>query len=582
MDFLQAPLSRKPATRRHNSLGAPSTDGGTTSSIQIVAAILGFQESSRTRLRSMPLFVLSRAKWADLVAGWLSAPVSRQRIWLAWLLCTGVLLGINCYTLTLSPVVWQDEVQILDLGRTGLPGADLTWGMQWTNAGRPVQALSFLGDMTQEQAFRHFPDGMFGARFAAQLGLVFGSSALLGWLIARGVFPVVSLLSAILWLTEPTLTQGVRGARVDALAMMFVFFACWAVASIRSLRITPAAAGRLLLAGLSLGLAGLVWPSSAIMLPLFLNELLEKTAADRCKILDWIGAAFVRLGWVGFGAVATFAIALVARPGHSVQEIADLRQGVASNASASLAHASVWIDGLRTTMVSLKASPWLIVFSFLGVIFQRRWRLLAFTGLTIVCVLATRAYFYRAIYAIPILMLASVVPVNVILTEYANRKTGASKVLFAAVFLVVSLGLSLALLGARTYIAQNERATRNPAVIDRLAESAIGRGPVRIFVGPWEFYYPGRRLDWKMYRDHSFGQPLDWGRLTDFLDCAILLPSQLSSDIDSELTKHGFAKTTIRPSLESADIGKNYDHDYVLYIRRDFHPPTLLPSGGPR
>jgi hypothetical protein len=533
----------------------------------------------------MHTFVVSITKCADSVVALLSTPLCQKRAWVLWSLFAAVILCINCYTLTISPIIWQDEVQIIDAGRSSLPGSDLTWGMQWANEGRPVHFLFFLGAMVQELAYRCFPDGMFGARFAAELALVFGSGALMGWMIARGVLPVISLLSSILWLVEPTLTQGVRGSRVDALAMMFVFLACWGVAAIPSQRLDPATFGRLGSAGVNLGLALLVWPSSALMIPLFLNELLEKTIKDQRNALDRFVTALLKMGWVSIGSVATLAVAIACRPGHRVQEISDFRDGMVVTASVSLASASVWMHGLRTFMVSLKASPWLIAFSFYGMVLQRRWRLLAFVCLTMLCIIATRVYFYRAVYVIPILMVTSIVVANSILTDYAHHKAGAFRVVLVAGFLVVSVGLSLGLLGARTYIARKERSTRNPGVIYALAESTIGRGPLRIYVGPWEFYYPGRRLGWKMFRNHASNRSLDWGRMTQFLDCAILKSSQLSGDIASELTKHGFLKTTLRPNLglhPSADTGssiagKNYDRDYILYFRPGFQPSRPTP-----
>jgi hypothetical protein len=529
-----------------------------------------------TGLLSRLRLARSHSSYIPRLADWLSAPASQPRVWGAWFLFAATILCINCGTLTLSPAIWEDEVQIIDLGRVSLPNADLTWAVQVTSEGRPIQS-TFLGCMIQELAFRLFPNAIFGVRFAAQLGLVFGSGALMGWMLARGMLPVVSLLTSILWLLEPTLTQGVRGARVDALAMMFIFLACWSVAAIRSQRMIPATLCRLGLAGISLGLAGLAWPSSVIMLPLFLNELLAKTIEDHGNASYRFVDALLRIGCVCLGSLASLAMAMIFRSGRGLQEIDDLRQGIMANV-LSLANAMVWIDGLSTILVCLKASPWLIAVAFYGMVFHRRWRLLFFTCLTIVFIIATRPYFYRVVYVIPILTLASTETVNSILTDYSRHKTKGFRVALLAGFVLAVLSVGLGLLGARTYIAQEERSTRDPRIIYTLAESRIGRGPLRIYVGPWEFYYSGRILGWKMYWRQPFGRLLDWGRLPEVLDCAIFERSQLSNDIDLQFTKHGFSRVLVRPfgGFDSNSTTgylaapKNYDRDYILYFRPDF------------
>jgi hypothetical protein len=308
------------------------------------------------------------------------------------------------------------------------------------------------------------------------------------------------------------------------------------------------------------------------MLPLFLHELWEKTIEIHRKAPYRFVTLLLSVGCVSLGSLASLALAILYRYGRSFQEINDLRQGIGLNI-LSLATPAVWISGLGTIIVSLKASPWLIPLAFLGSIFQRRWRLLAFTFLTIVFIIATRPYFYRVVYAIPILILATTVTGASILTGYSQRRTNALRVVLASAFVVVIMALGLGLLGARTYLAEKEKSTRDPRILYNVAESTIGRGPVQIYVGPWEFYYAGRLLDWKMYWSQPYGLRFDWARMTPLLDCAILDRSQLSDDIDSQLTTHGFSKVTVRPAHAlppGLSTGKNYDRDYVVYFKPDF------------
>jgi hypothetical protein len=66
----------------------------------------------------------------------------RRRAWLAFAFAVAVIISVQGYSLRFSPTIWQDEVQILDWGRTILPGSDQAYAMSWLQGGQPYSFIS--------------------------------------------------------------------------------------------------------------------------------------------------------------------------------------------------------------------------------------------------------------------------------------------------------------------------------------------------------------------------------------------------------------------------------------------------------
>ena len=80
----------------------------------------------------------------------ISTDVALRQTWLLWVLAVLLSVGVYSATLTLTKHIWQDEVQILELGRAMLPGSDLSHGMYWDlETGKPARPLSYLGSAIQ-------------------------------------------------------------------------------------------------------------------------------------------------------------------------------------------------------------------------------------------------------------------------------------------------------------------------------------------------------------------------------------------------------------------------------------------------
>jgi hypothetical protein len=132
-------------------------------------------------------------------------------------------------TLTRSPPAWQDEVQIIDYGRTILPGSDRSHGVNWIDRHRPIELLNCIGPLIQETACRLSSTTMLGPRVAALLGAAAAAAVLRGWLVAAGVSPWIASTGGLAFLWDPLFASSYRGARVDSWCMAAILASLWCI-----------------------------------------------------------------------------------------------------------------------------------------------------------------------------------------------------------------------------------------------------------------------------------------------------------------------------------------------------------------
>ena len=117
-------------------------------------------------------------------------------------------------TATISPPAWQDEVQIIDYGRTVIPGSDLSFGTTLTRVGRVVRPLEYVGCLIQEAAYRIASGSMIGPRVAALAGALCAAIALWAWLKEAGVEQWIAGALGCAFLWDPIFAQSYRGAQI--------------------------------------------------------------------------------------------------------------------------------------------------------------------------------------------------------------------------------------------------------------------------------------------------------------------------------------------------------------------------------
>jgi hypothetical protein len=110
-------------------------------------------------------------------------PKQAWQLW--WLIAPGVFV-IQLLTLHFDPQIHQDEIQIVDYGRTALE-PDTDWGMTWNvNEDIPVMPPSYLASAFKELAFKVFGKSFLGPRILSVLAAILAATCALGWLRTRG------------------------------------------------------------------------------------------------------------------------------------------------------------------------------------------------------------------------------------------------------------------------------------------------------------------------------------------------------------------------------------------------------------
>ena len=465
------------------------------------------------------------------------------RIWLIWNFAVLFAVGIYVLTMRTSPIVWQDEVQIIDWGRNQMPGADNSWGMSWLTTGRPAMFLCYLGCVLQEVGYRVANGDPAGPRAVALLGAILASAAMLGWLRARGVDAGAALACSLIFILDPVFAQGYRGARVDAWAMGFMMLALLAIRAMLVNKCRHEAAtwkprvGHLL-AAVCVAISGLFWVSAILLVPLLIHELLCDRGCDgKPHVVGnrWLGVRDVI--WVGAFAVGFFALLLIPIWQDIYKAVADLT----GKTSERVVHRSSFTDFKAAFIGTFQYNPWALVGGCIGLLVLRRWPLgLAFL-LAVAGVLTTSLYIHRAVYILPYLYLSIALVADRCL-QSSQRRVG--RRISGCVLVFMLVWSCVVTLGARTLKAIQQRQTRDPQQMFDLASRTIGPGSHRVYLDNWDGYYAGRKMGWKLFRfyDDVPADTKDWKDLLSTMDFAMYSVGDVSDKEGEGLLALGFSR----------------------------------------
>ena len=417
--------------------------------------------------------------------------------WRIWLLLALGTSAVHLMTLRISPPIWQDEVEIVELGRNVFPGADRSWSTLWSPDRGPTRILNYVGPGLQELAFRLAGGSEMGPRSSALLGALVAGTCLLGWLLSRGCRPLAALICASLFLLDPLFAQSWRGARIDCWVFALIFLACWLIrrAANQTGNGSPFKLG-LVAAGACLSLAGFCWASAILLVPLVFCEVVA--AYRRLFTKEHIRAVVPVLSTLAGSTAVAFLLLLVpiwSSVGNSF-----------GTSGAAVAGAS----GL-TSVLSLGSaiarsyawSPWVFGLGLVALFTSGNRLLLGAFIVTALGIGITTPYAHRVLYLLPYLLLG----LSTILgleTEPEQKPHWRTKALRLAVCLLVAWSASLTL-GARTWNALRQRHSRSPDRITELATTTIGARAAAIYSPCHEFYYAGRRLGWHQFRIFQYG-----------------------------------------------------------------------------
>ena len=462
-----------------------------------------------------------------------------SRFWLSWFVALLVIVGLRLFVLNIHPIIGQDEVQIVDGGRTLLnPHSD--WSITWFPQGGPALASEY-GPLLQELGFR-LSGSPIGPRTLSLVGAMLAATLLVAWLLSRGVIPRAAWLAGIAFALDPIFTESYGSARIDCWAFALCFGAAWLVRR----PCGPAVRARAdFLAGVLAALALAIWPTAPLLYPLLLTEFLVSGSVELTR-KQRLASVTRRVTFAALGGIAAIVVLLAPVLGRLSAFVDSARQSVPLNVSAPDAGHSRLVTGMLGVFLPLSRAPFLIAAALLGALLTKERLLLVVTLGCVLFVAATRAYHMRDLYLLPYLIaLATSVLVGM---PKETRRTTARK---AAGFLIAGaatwgFGLSAVV---RPWVAWQHRDVRNPAILMAVAKAEIGPGRHTVLVRPYEFYYAGRQLGWRMFHlfaRNDFKDPL-YKTLLESVDYAIVNSSSLDSATLSVLERSGLKTMSVPP-----------------------------------
>jgi hypothetical protein len=466
-------------------------------------------------------------------------------IWVIWSLIVLAVTGIHALTIQTSPLIWQDEVQIIDYGRSFFDGPNSNWSVSWSAADRPTGFPSYLGPAIQEFGFRAGGGDVAGPRATALFGAILASAAMLGWLRARSLDWRVALACSLLFFLDPVYAQGYRGARVDAWCMGVMLLGLWAIRAMPSRGALQRSVwmprqGHIV-AAVCVAISGLIWTSAILLIPLLIHELTSNR-----KQAPGAGVAGNRLwrcsemAWVGALSVVMCGLLLLPIWQIIHQSFCDLATTTSAVSDPNRTATSAG-NLVKSCAEAFKYSPWVLLVGFAGCVSLKRWAL----GLAMLAALLgavhTGFYVHRGVYLLPYLFLAIAMASDRLL--HAASTPVIRRLVFGILtgMFVWSSGVTLV---ARTVIALKQRDERDSRRLQDLANRAIGPGTHRVYLGSWESYYAGRQLGWRLFRFFRGAQPGDpiWNRLMETMDYAIFRTDYITAKDHEALTALGFTR----------------------------------------
>ena len=400
-------------------------------------------------------------------------------------LCSMLLVTflLHCLTLTRSPTLGPDEVQVIDYGR--MIDAPTPWSLTLAVDGESRRPGSPIFAFLVWKWVTCIGPGAFFARLFSCFAAVGAVLVFCQLLRVMGVGVWMSVVLALSLWFDPLFVTSFRQMRPDSFALFLCFLACWAWqhALVQNSR---AAA---FFAGVAAITAYFSWPTSAVFLLLGIFLFLLKVVKREPGLCT-------NLCWGMVGAFTAFVIISV------VFDYTLIRFFHRFSASES----AIYPDGhplhgsiLSTIVEHYARSPWVLLWALAAVVascWNRR-------GLGILLVISaglalawTRPPFYawRLLY---------VVPLFYVLMGMSLTSPRIPKLLFV-LLVVPSLFVNL---GVRSAIAVKEWQQRDFTKVEERLTTLIPDGSV--VVGRWAHYYTGLRHDWKMYSHFHFGAVAD-------------------------------------------------------------------------
>jgi hypothetical protein len=410
-----------------------------------------------------------------------------------WLMFLIAVSAVHVSTLTISPTIWQDEVQMIEFGRTVVFERGTQWSFHSLERGGTVPLYGFVGPMLQEATIQIFGPAPVWPRAMTLLGACLGASCLVAWLHIRGLRKWWALGLGACFLLDPLFVSGYRGARADCWAFAALFASCWCLR--RAVVGEPYWFG-ILSGALCVG-GCFVWPTaiiSMLVVPLegwFATQSVVGPQARRIVSRALYGFL---LGATAVGLLGLFTIVqLEPRFAYVIGFMTRSRLDPANVTAIAV---------LKAAFASVTMSPFFWATTFLAAFLCRPFALVPLGLACALVVLSGTVYVHRVVYIMPGAIL-------VIAEALRGERRRAPNLLRAALAVTVVWGVALSLV-VRPVMALSSANARDPGLILAFAKRTVGDGPRKVYVEPWEFYYAGRQLHWAMF--HVFPGEADRNR----------------------------------------------------------------------
>lgn len=455
---------------------------------------------------------------------WVSNKISqlRNNFWVLWFVILVIVFLIHCLTLTVSPTIWQDEVQIIDYGRTFL-NSNTDWGMNWDVANnRPYLTLFYLGCLVQELAFKATHFSIVGPRIVSLIGASLAATTTMGYLSSRQVPLKIAALLGLALLLDPLFVQSYRGDRIDCWVIAICFAACWLLRlSIDSIHNHQSNLVPVSLAGSLSVIAVFIWPSALILYPLILVELLSLLYVTT-KGTDSLTSGVQLIAIFAGAVIITGILIIIPITGQLGILVSNFLEFTSERVGG------FGLSAIINLFVSFKNSPFLPLLAVISCISRRDKALLIASLFALSLVLNSGVYVHRVIYMLPYFITLS--------SELyrQDKKSPIQKLIphskkYLYLLLIWAITLSLLIrpaTGLRNYDG------RNPNLLVNIGTSYIGKNEYKVWDSTWNFYQTARLLGWKVYQPFfGIGTNDATKNFIDNLDYVILSPESYLEEI---------------------------------------------------
>ncbi|MEX6689930.1 hypothetical protein QTN47_20650 [Danxiaibacter flavus] len=426
-----------------------------------------------------------------------TANLIRSQLWKQWAIAATIVVLIYAVTIPFAPYLHPDELLTLDMGRTIL-NPHKSWSIGWLlDQGQPVLLFTYVGPVLQE--FSYWVMGQFGPRISALSGAILAATVMMAWLKNKRIPDNAALLLSLAFLLDPLFVQAYTIGRVDGWAMACSLSACLIISNATNQPAKCAFAKyKLLFAGALTCLSVFVWASAAFLIPLVILELVSFIRSySKCAEQNNRGKSVLF-----FVAGGCLMLALLLAPilGWLTREFTDVLSSIVINLKSGQdankpSFASKTLTSLARLFGILKFTPVIVMAALAGIVYRKSIGLIISMAFAVFLMIETFVYIQRVQYLLPYLIACTAL----LYQEDESRRSIAPGSKFKSASLIIILiwctGLSVA---ARTVLAFNGSETRNRHIISLAAQTFLNRGNYRVFA-PYEFYYTGTSLRWRMY-----------------------------------------------------------------------------------